>query len=317
MGKRMPRGSISYETANKLASVWPSASNLREAFEKIGIKSDIRNLYKYRRQAEEMLGIRLPTLTKGNYQPRTAERYDLDHEYTIAIFSDAHFWPFETTDAFYIFLEIIQEIQPEVVLNNGDSLDGATISRHPANGWENPPSLVDELDANREHLELVKEAAGEADLYWCEGNHDKRFEMFLAKQAPQFRDMPGTTLKGLFPDWKICDSVFFNDLLQVKHRWHNGVHAAYNNTLKSGKSMATGHTHRLTCREYTDLNGTRYGIECGTLADIYGPQFSYTENNPVQWQQGFPVLTIDKNGLHVELVQVINGKARFRGKVYG
>lgn len=311
--------SISYETANRIAQVWGQATSVPHAIELAGLSTrNVRQCYRYRRQAEEMLGISLPPPNPENraYTPRTAERYQLDHEYTIVPFSDAHFWPRETSPAFYILLQIIEEIQPEVIINGGDSFDGATISRHPPIGWENPPTLIEELETNKEHLCMIAEASPESDLFWVEGNHDKRFEAYLSKQAPQFRDMPGSTLDQLFPDWKINNSVFFNENLMIKHRWHGGVHTAYNNVLKAGRSIATGHTHRLTCREFTDLNGTRYGIEMGTLADIYGPQFKYTEDNPVNWQQGFPVLTIDKHGLHVELVQVVEGRARFRGKIY-
>jgi len=312
----MPR-IISYETANKIAAVWDRCNSKKEACHLAGVTTnDPANLRRYIRATEDMLGIKLKPHSTNPYQPPTAERYDLDHEYTIADFSDAHFWPNETSPAFYIFLQIIEELQPEVIINNGDSFDGASISRHPALGWEEPPTLREELDANREHLSMIIDYSKDADHYWVEGNHDKRFAMFLAKNAPQFRDMPGTSLNVLFPDWVICDSIFFNDTMQVKHRWHGGVHTAYNNVLKAGKSIATGHTHRLTVREWTDLNGTRYGIECGTLANIYGPQFKYTEENPVNWQNGFVIITIDKYGVHPELVQVIDNRARFRGKVY-
>ncbi len=101
----------------------------------------------------------------------------------------------------------------------------------------------------------------------------------------------------------------------MKHRWHNGQHATYNNTLKSGRSIVTGHLHKLQVYPYSDYGGRRYGVDTGTLAEPYGDQFVYTEMNPVNWCSGFCVLTF-KDGMMLppELCEVINGSAYFRGQ---
>jgi hypothetical protein len=53
------------------------------------------------------------------------------------------------------------------------------------------------------------------------------------------------------------------------------------------------------------------------MADAYGPQFAYSELNPVDWRSGFAVLTFHKGRLlWPELVHVIEeGVIEFRGKV--
>jgi hypothetical protein len=104
----------------------------------------------------------------------------------------------------------------------------------------------------------------------------------------------------------------------IKHRWHNGVHAVYNNTLKSGKSIVTGHLHSLKVTPYSDYTGTRFGVDCGTLAEPQGPQFGdYLEQNPTNWRSGFIVLTMHKGRLlWPEIVNVLEqGVIEFRGKV--
>jgi hypothetical protein len=56
-------------------------------------------------------------------------------------------------------------------------------------------------------------------------------------------------------------------------------------------------------------------VDTGTLAEPYGPQFGYTEANPVNWCSGFAVLTYkDGKLLPPELCEVIEGKAYFRGE---
>jgi hypothetical protein len=89
--------------------------------------------------------------------------------------------------------------------------------------------------------------------------------------------------------------------------------------LWSGKTIVTGHLHSLRVTPLSDYTGTRYGVDCGTLADPYGPQFThYTEDNPVNWRSGFVVLTFYRGRLlWPEVVHVIDeGQVTFRGKVY-
>lgn len=311
---------LGYETAQRIAAVWPQATSLAHAMELAGVGTkDARNQRRYRRQTEELLGIQLPPHNPKNssyHWPHTSEHYFLDHPYTCVIFSDAHFWPNQTAPAFWILLQVIEDLAPEIVIDNGDSWDGATISRHDPIMFEDYPSLKDEYECCLNHLDMIAEVSKEAGLFRNIGNHDTRFEARLASKAPEYKGMPGNTVSELFPKWKHQWSLVLNDTVMIKHRWHGGVHAAYNNTLKAGVTTVTGHTHRLDVRPFTDFRGTRYGIETGTLADPYGPQFSYIEDNPRNWQPGFIVLTIDGRELTAERVEVKGDKALFRGKSY-
>jgi hypothetical protein len=104
----------------------------------------------------------------------------------------------------------------------------------------------------------------------------------------------------------------------IKHRYAGGVHATYNNTLRAGVSMVTGHLHRLCVTPWSDYNGTRWGVDTGTLSS-FGPEcqkFTYSEDNPMNWASGFGVLTFDGHGrlLPPELCMVIDGTAYFRGR---
>ena len=80
----------------------------------------------------------------------------------------------------------------------------------------------------------------------------------------------------------------------------------------------TGHLHSLKVTPLSDYNGTRFGVDTGTLADPYGPQFTdYTEDNPTDWRSGFVVLTFrDSRLLWPEVVHVVaEGLAEFRGEL--
>ena len=216
---------------------------------------------------------------------------------TVIVFSDAHFRMHYRTTAFKALLWLIQELQPSVVINNGDAFDGASISRHPANDWTPVPTVVEELKACQMFLGEIEDAAPKAKLIWTLGNHDGRFGARLAAVANQFKDIQGFSLSDHFEKWTHTMSCWVTSDLMVKHRWKSGLHAPHNNAVGSGVSFCTGHLHSLKATPWTDYKGTRWGIDCGTLADPFGEQFNYAENNPRNWRQGFAVLTIREGRL--------------------
>ena len=64
------------------------------------------------------------------------------------------------------------------------------------------------------------------------------------------------------------------------------------------------------------MNGTRWGLESGTLADPREIMFNYAIGI-TDWQPGLQVITIDGDQVHPESVFVgHDGKAHFRGKSY-
>lgn len=209
----------------------------------------------------------------------------------VLIGSDAHYWPEIVTTAHRAFVKFASELRPKVVILNGDVLDGATISRHPSIGWEDRPQLVDEVEACKERLAEIQKAAPAAELVWPLGNHDGRFETRLATVAPEYAQMHGVHLKDHFPKWRPCWSVWINNEVVIKHRIKGGVHATHNNTVNSGKTTVTGHLHSLKVTPFDDYNGTRWGVDSGTLAEPMGPQFlNYMEDSPRNWRSGFVVL---------------------------
>ena len=236
----------------------------------------------------------------------------------VLVFSDAHFWPGVRTTAFRALVQFIQKYKPKAIVCNGDAFDGASISRFHRIGWDSKPSIIDELKACKEHLGEIEEVAGKAALYWPLGNHDSRFETRLAANAPEFEGVEGFHLKDHFPNWLPCWSLWINDEVVIKHRMKGGIHATRNNTLNAGKTMVTGHLHSLKVTPLDDYNGTRWGVDTGTLADPKGPQFKdYLEDNSTDWRSGFVMLTFsDRMLLWPEVVRVIDeGRVDFRGSI--
>jgi hypothetical protein len=244
----------------------------------------------------------------------------------VLIGSDSHYIPGEPSTAHRAFIHFCKKYKQQLraVIKNGDELDGATISRHAPIGWEKRPSLIDEIETVKERLGEIEHVIGAAcPLYWPLGNHDARFSTRLAHVAPEYARVYGVQLKDHFPFWKPCWALWINQDVVVKHRIKGGIHATRNNTLNAGRTVITGHLHSLKVTPMTDYNGTRWGVDCGTmmepgLGEPWGEQaVNYTEDNPLDWRSGFIVLTF-RNGklLWPEVVHVIEkGKVEFRGEV--
>jgi hypothetical protein len=311
----------------QIISAIENSASMREASKQLGI--DVSALYKRRKRIESKTK---EPLQGPNDNPKMLARLDATTHPkiknlgilngTVIVFSDAHFWPGIYSTAYKGLLWAITELKPTAVIANGDIFDGAGISRHPRIGWAKSPSVMEELKACTicmgEIEETAKKARHNVKLMWPLGNHDARFETFLAANAPQYEHVQGFSLRDHFPDWEACWSVWLNDDTIVKHRFKGGIHATHNNTMWSGKNIVTGHLHSLKVTPFSDYNGVRYGIDTGTLAEPYGPQFEdYTEQGPLNWRSGFAVLTFVNGRLLLpELVTTHSPDSiEFRGRV--
>lgn len=288
----------------------------------------LRRIYSRRTQIERDHGIDLTSwkarqhkvrevLMEGSI-PNSRQRIGLNIKGPVVVFSDAHYWPGESTIAHKALLEVCKQLKPVAVVANGDLYDGARISRHDPmyTAKLKLPTPREELDAVRERMTEIEKASKGAKRFWTLGNHDIRLHRYITVNAPELSDMHGVDLWSYFNAWEHGWSLEVNNNTVIKHRYHNGIHATYNNTLKSGRSMVTGHLHRLAVTPWGDYNGRRYGVDTGTLAEPHGDQFTYLENNPTPWCSGFAVLTFNDHGtlLTPEVCEVINGEAYFRGE---
>jgi hypothetical protein len=291
------------------------------------LKMDLRSLQKRKIRVQDKLGIVFEVDTP---QKRISEstfvsaaRVNLGIENgTVIVFSDAHFWPGIHTTAYRGLLWAISELAPKAVIANGDIFDGASISRFPRIGFDNTPSVIQELKACEIAMGEIEEAAKKAysnvKLVWPMGNHDARYEVRLAANAPQYEQIKGFSLKDHFPAWTPCWACWPTNTVVVKHRYKGGIHATHNNTVNSGVSMVTGHLHSLKVTPFSDYTGNRFGVDTGTLAEPNGPQFvNYLEDSPTNWRSGFAVLTFkDGQLLWPEIVHKFDeNHVEFRGQV--
>ena len=310
-------------TDEEFIKIWNNNPSAIEVSRILGI--DVTNVHKRRRSILKRHGIvlmspdpRSPTFNVTIPNNGVRIEVELDNG-VMVVGSDAHYWPNIVSTAHRAFVKIIKDLKPQMVIMNGDAFDGAKISRHPVSGFDARPNVKQELEAVTDRLSEIEKVCGNAKLHWTWGNHDLRFNARIAQLVPEYEGVTGFNLTDHFPRWKFSTSIMVNNHTQIKHRLYNGIHAVYNAALKSGVSMVTGHLHSLKVTPWTDLTGTRYGVDTGSLADVWGDQFAYAEDSTRNHRSGFAVLTFYNGKLMPpELVEVIDeeeGLVYFRGKV--
>lgn len=276
-----------------------------------------------RARIEEALGIELPRGRPEIWKAQNhRRRIDVSvDDATLLIGSDLHAWPEEYGAAMAGFVDLNRRLKPEFVILNGDGFDGAKISRHSRIGWDQRPSVKEELDALSDYMDQVRKANPSAKYFYTYGNHSMRFETYLASNAPEVEGLKGTTLAEYLPGWELCMSLLFNKNLLVKHRHKSGIHNAWNNVRDAGIHIITGHTHRQVSRPWSNFGGTWYGVDLGMLARVEGPQFDYMEHangGLSDWRSGFGLFTLKAaNLMPPELATVLDeerGEVYFRGK---
>ncbi len=283
-----------------------------------------------RRKRLELAGFSLPGNQEcpnpGGGRQRAAYPRQLEIDVPdglIVAFGDLHSTPLKDrrgdTHAMRLLLEWLAERGSDVrlLLCMGDVLDGASIGRHPPLGWEDRPSIADEVGAGVHDLDRLQTLAPMAERLWVVGNHDERFDRTLAQQAKEFRALTGMRMQDHFQRWRMAWSIKINNELVATHRWHGGVHARHNNLLKAGGAhMVTGDTHRLGVTVQQGQVGARYAVESGTLGEVDGEQFAYTRGLMPNWEPGFAVIPVIGGEIHKPyVVSILDApKPRFRVK---
>jgi hypothetical protein len=284
-----------------------------------------RGVYARRRDIEKRVGrlLTVPSKTAIKYPGRVNMEL---HNGTALIGSDFHIWPGEESTCLRAFKKFTEDIRPDIVILNGDVMDFPRISRHPQN-WETAPDPQEEIEAAQDHLQdIVSRCKRGAKKYWTLGNHDARFELMLAGAAPQYRRVKGVHLSDHFGAWEKAMSVFLNEEIEggqtmVKHiPPGGGVNATRNFVVKAGIHVVHGHNHRQgVCRVSNYRRHDFYGVDGGMVADKEHKAFGYAQDNPLDWGQGFCLLTyLDGVLMPPELItKVDDGTVYFRGQLHG
>ena len=319
---------VAYVDANQFAALWLKSKSLIELSKLAGYaQGDLSTVMRRRRAVEKQLSIVLPAhrdMRAGNFPVYHNVNLTTQKPTIFLVGSDRHNMPGDTPQAFTAFLALAENLKPDYIVINGDWFDFSSIGRFHRIGWQERPSPSEELEDGTGKLRDIELASPKSKRIFVPGNHDMRFDGIIGNRLPEFENIKGSSLAHHLPRWAITQSININDCCIIKHRYHSGQHANYNNVLRGGVNVVTGHTHRLQIEPWTDYRGIRYGVETGMLSDMWDETFMYKENNPSNWQPGCAVVTIDNNLIFPEICPMVvdnnhrrKGKIHYHGQWYG
>ena len=246
----------------------------------------------------------------------------------IAIFyADVHY-PYHHKPSLNIMAQIGYELEVDYLINGGDAFNADGISKYTKKKIERGVyETGKEMDGFLKHvhaplLEIVKPKKS----YWCGGNHDiQRIQDRLGEMEekglePELIEHYAEilNLERRFPETEICD---YNDYFEIgkllfTHGAYHGRHHAMQTSIAYGTNVMYGHLH--TNQTFThnvkEKGNPREATSVGCMCAL-DPK--YMKNKPSSWSNSFSVVTFMPSGQYSkEIVNVINGKAIFRGKVY-
>jgi len=335
------RSTISMQFAQDIVRAWnlPQMKCQKDVFQYLGKATDSGTMSFYRKQAEEMTGIQLVPHDNKHNQVTRIERQNLppltihisinnDTPYAMLVFSDAHFEGHETA-SYQIMLKVLKDLvktrQLKCVVANGDIMDLSILSTFAKYTLDIRPKertvqqeILDSQGQLNKIQKIINGAKYPIKQLATFGNHETRLSKFVSMWGRQFEDFEGFKMQNLFPDWDWAMSHLVDDTVMIKHRMRGGIHTAYQNAMRSGLNLITGHTHQLNQRTFNTYTTSSMAVQTGHLSESYHP---YLEDNIANdWNNGFAVIMIDpvEKTIHPELVQVNNlfRTAYFRGKKY-
>lgn len=244
--------------------------------------------------------------------------------------------------ALRVWLDTIQDVQPDVVVLNGDVTDFPQVSRFTLMPGAGSLSLQAEIDWTRENiLARTRKAAPKAAILYVIGNHEHRLIRYLADTAPELaslRCLRWDTLFGI-EDLGI-EMVFGGNFLAPRQRdrvdnTRRKTHAVLFDSLvvTHGKSLAdnapkaelerwgmsgtSGHTHRPGIQTRPTHANPHLSWTSTPMMAGFAVGKDYVDG-PSSWTMGFAAFTVDaRAGIVVpQLIPIYEDFASWNGHVW-
>ena len=241
-------------------------------------------------------------------------------EEVVVTISDIHS-PYHDETAVASALMLIRDIQPDVVVINGDLPDFFGISSHNRT-LERLDSLQHEIDMANDLRRAIRNAAPDAMIHENEGNHDSRLRTFVRQQAPQLRSLDALKPENLNA-WREFDihphgvaGFRLRPEFVIRHGTYvrSDAGASARAEMKAAKvSGQSGHTHRLA-EAVEHGYRVRSWHEGGCLCQL-SPDYI---DGPPNWDHGLLVgyFSTKTDTYQVDAVKATDSVFRYGGKRY-
>jgi hypothetical protein len=222
-------------------------------------------------------------------------------------------------------VSFIRSFKPDEVVTIGDEIDFNTISRF-ADGTPEAyeQTLGDDRDTAVQVLYDLQVTA------MVRSNHSDRLYTKIMHKIPSFLSLPELRFEK-FMRLDELGITYHRNPLPIAPGWvavhgdhtpikpHGGL-SALEAARRYGKSVISGHTHRMGRSSYTEaMNGRKgrilHGVEVGNLMDM--SKAGYVKGY-ANWQTGFAIMYVKDRNVQVDLIYIEkDGTFVVAGKRYG
>jgi len=243
-----------------------------------------------------------------------------DKTYTQLVFGDMHV-PYMCEQSVAIMLQIIEDHQPQSIINLGDQQDAYALSDFMKDP-NRKETFEDEINITRVFLKKLRLAAPTADIQQFEGNHEERLRRTLWRAAKTSQVLFNLTSVRRELTWPVL-----LDLEGLAIKWHPtgtiaeiapGFYGHHGDVkgdpfLKFGVSGISGHIHKFDMRTRRSVVEQLEWFTCPTMGTL-NPEYDCHPS----WQNGFWFFThdLEEGTRYAEPVRIQDGKALFRGRKY-
>lgn len=256
----------------------------------------------------------IPQITIPVPEPELFKIIELEDSLPMMVSSDWHV-PYHDEDAVESFLERTLEFKPKTILILGDFFDFYQCSK-----FERDPrarDLPSELEAGYAMLLELRRLNPKARIILKYGNHDERFDLDLARKAPEYFKIADfhldAAIKQNLPTENIeivkdkCILHFHGLTLLHGHEYiagpfGGGVNPARGLFNRAKSSAIAGHNHQTS--EHTEPTITGEIITDWSIGCLCGLHPQYAPLN--KWNHGWAEIEPDGDMFHVANKKLIN-----------
>lgn len=242
--------------------------------------------------------------------------------------------------AWAAMIEDVKYLQPKEIVHLGDYMDcGGFLSEKHVLGYVaqlDEVGFEDDLAAWGQQLDMLQNAASQAEMHLLEGNHLRRLEQWAIKASLGHKKNADTLMNLIDPAIRLNydkrgiryarDRDFHNNMpvrgairlgrCAFTHGIATGPNAARKHAEKFGMPVVYGHTH--TPASYfgkTVANGVHAAWSPGCLTK-FAPRYGHT--NPDNWGHGYLVQFVSKSSEFLTIhVPIIKGQSLLPSKLKG
>jgi len=238
------------------------------------------------------------------------------------IIPDVHL-PFHSESAWNLVLKVIKTTKPDYVISVGDLADLYSVTRHTKDPGRRELSLVTEAAKVNRELDKLQTAAGKAKVHWVLGNHENRFDRYIAEKAPELFGV--TDIQSLFETkarkWSV---TAYGDYLQLgKVFFTHDVGTAGANAHRDAEkdfchSVVIGHTHRMSYDVVGNASDQAHvAAMFGWLGDRKYADYISSIKRKRYWSHGFGSFYLKDNGvMFLTPHPIVKGECMVNGKLF-